>query len=179
MKSRLVALGIAALLSATGAQAAGWSKGTPYVGAEFGTFHIKANGNSDSKTAGDIYLGYAFSKYLGVQLNLGASTYAGNVRLRHYESLYVRGTLPFQQRFSLYGLAGYTRAEVNTRGGDYKHTKGSFSYGAGIEFYGTRNTAFTLSYTQIIHATYPGGNDVSSNAASIGLIHYFGWPTVQ
>lgn len=199
MKRSLIALSAAAtLLAASGAHAGSVFLGKPYIGAEFGSGHASLKDEQyntgfdthGNNTDASVYFGYAILKYLGVQINAGKNIstvskskdgYDGTAKLDNHESIYVRGTLPFQDRISLYGLAGYTRAQLegtvkgNGYSGSYKKTKGSFSYGLGLQFYGNENTALTLAYTRLFDGKVDGVK-VKYDVASIGLIHYFSWP---
>lgn len=198
-KSLAVMATTVGLCAAIPSFAAGVS-GLPYIGVEIGGAHVTIKDqthNTGVDTSGnnanaDAYFGYAFSKYLSVQFNLGTNTskvekttsaYRVRAKFINYESLYVKGTVPFQGRWSVYGLAGYTTAKVqgdvsgNGNSATYDSRKGSFSYGVGLELYGAPSTALTLAYNRLFNGKV-GGVKVTYDTASIGLIHYFNWPAL-
>lgn len=191
MKRSLAAISTTVLLLAsTQAFAADASAGKPYIGLEFGSAHgkVKYQGHeiTGNATALNAYFGYQFTKYLGVQLNIGSGS---NMRFKHgadikphlYESAYIKGTIPFRDRWGIYGIAGVTHMDVHSPGG-FKGTGTSASYGVGLQFYGAPTTALTLSFTRLFDGNIKGqGQTVKTtyDVAAIGLVHYFNWPQVQ
>ncbi|APZ44263.1 porin family protein [Acidihalobacter ferrooxydans] len=188
MKRSLAAISTTVLLLAsTQAFAADASAGKPYIGLEFGSIHGKfknqGHENTGNATALNAYFGYQFTKYLGVQLNIGSGSNmyinGADIKPHLYESAYIKGTIPFRDRWGVYGIAGVTHMDVHASGG-FKGTSGS--YGVGLQFYGAPATALTLSYTRLFDGNIKGqGQTVKTtyDVAAIGLVHYFNWPQVQ
>lgn len=113
----------------------------------------------DKATIWKIFGGYQFNSYLGIELGLSdmgdwpasvTGLGAATAKLRVFETVFV-GTLPLSQRFSIYGKGGIYQWDA-----DYEFPAGvagsadangkDYTYGAGVKFNFTRNTALRLEW---------------------------------
>lgn len=101
--------------------------------------------------------GVGLHKFFAVEARYGTSvsddsrTVLGtqvNTELDHYYGAYAKGIVPLHESFSLYGLAGYTKAEtsVSTAFGSSSGSDDGFSYGGGLTFHFNPNLAFNVEY---------------------------------
>jgi hypothetical protein len=118
-----------------------------------------------------VKLGYVVNRFVGVELHMGGAVSGDNDTSSDQKLGYVapllRATLPFN-RVNLYGLLGL----ASVRGefaGDYDDHYSDIAFGAGIELYGTRNTALTFEYMRY-------GIDDIYKTMGVGIVHYFEWP---
>ena len=146
-----------------------------YLGIDYGDFgyEVTDTGYSPDNANGYILrLGYDLNNWLAVE-----GHYAdpedfeenGSVAITSGAGFgaYGRLNLRFKQA-TLYGLAGATRITF-----DGESATG-LAYGAGLDIYGSRNTALTISYTRYFDDEAPSGADIVVDAFNFGITHYFG-----
>ncbi len=173
-----------------------------YIGASIGQSKFKDAciglpaagfvGSCDQKdTAWKVFGGYQFNRHIGVELgytDLGEANAAGTIRgvpvtanaeAKAIEIVAV-GTLPINDRFSVYAKAGMYRWDIDARAvvggvptgiGD----KGNdFTYGFGLNFHINRNVAIRAEwqrYNEVGEDTTTGRSDV--NVMSAGVVFKF------
>jgi len=101
---------------------------------------------------------------LGVTTNtnadLGTLTYGG----------YLRAGKDFSQ-YKLYGLLGYSGFHSYKKGQDSVN-ENSFSYGVGLEVFGSKNIAITLEYLMLVDKTVDR-SDLTFDTLGLGFTYYF------
>ena len=141
----------------------------------------------------------AFEAHLGKTNRISLTDPSGdfiNIGTDYVAAAFVRLNLRYE-KVTWYAMAGVSTVQVN---GDYDITNGAASitgtlgnffnltglaatgtfddsitgsaYGGGMEFYGTRNTAITLSWIRYFDDSDAGALTV----ASLGFVHHFDWP---
>jgi len=145
-----------------------------YAGLDYSSFKLKEISGVNLK-GGKLRLGFDINNYLALEGHAGASgadtdeTTGLDYKINYMASTFIRGNLRFN-RFTVYALAGWSLAEARVSGltgavSEDKTYNAGASYGGGMDFYGSKNTAITLSYIQY--------NKVEMSAFSVGFVHYF------
>ncbi len=118
-------------------------------------------------------LGFDFSKFVAVEGHAGFNLNEDDGGLGSPEVSYlggfVRANLPLE-RINIYGLLGVGFVDA-----DFAEVKGDFTdlaLGAGVEFYGTENTALGIEYMQY-------GLDDTYRTVGLGIVHHFNWPKLR
>ena len=84
-----------------------------------------------------------------------------------------------KERINLYALAGISTISVTGAVSTLTLVEDTYvepGYGVGVELYGSRNTAFTLSW--IRYMTDIDGTGIDFTTTNIGFIHHFDWPSL-
>ncbi|PLX89577.1 MAG: hypothetical protein C0618_00995 [Desulfuromonas sp.] len=89
--------------------------------------------------------------------------------LDYFVGVYARGILPYET-VELYGLLGFTRAEVGVSpaGGALDGDDTGFSYGGGLAFKVGPRVAFSVEYLMLIDSS-----DYELSATSVGCRYHF------
>lgn len=128
---------------------------------------------------GDIVgkVGYNFNKYIAVEGRAGFGITdadhdgGGASELKENYGLYLKPQLPLGDKVSLFGLAGYAKAKVESTGGNAGSLIGevneaSPSFGLGLEFAINDSWSLVAEGVRILHSVENAYNTVSSNAIS-------------
>ncbi len=115
-------------------------------------------------------MGKSFNDYLSVEGQLGMTTNTGVKRGRFTYGLYLRPYMDFSS-YRLYGLLGASgfydyhdvREDVSESG---------FSWGLGIEVFGSKNAALSLEYLHMIDKSISAG-DYTYDSLGLGFSYYF------
>lgn len=145
-----------------------------YVGLDYNSFQLKETRNINL-TGEKLKLGFDINNYFSLEGHAGTSTVDTNettglsYKINYLASTFIRGNLRFN-RFTVYALAGWSFAETQVSGltgavSQNKIYNAGASYGAGMDLYGSKNTAISLSYIQY--------NKVEMSAFSVGFVHHF------
>ena len=118
------------------AEASGYSA-TPSVIA--GRFGMKFT----DQLAGEVFLGTSASSDATTQGGLKV-----NVKIKDVVGLYLKGTLPVADKFSVFGRVGYVRAKIEASaiGGTVSDSDSGFSYGVGAQYDFTPQVYGMLDY---------------------------------
>lgn len=151
-----------------------------YLGVDVGDFGYSAEGytSPDNATGYILRLGYDFNNWLAVEGHYADPEdykYTSATLSTNSLSLFARLNLRFK-RATLYGIAGASRvkASVSVSGvGAISDTESALAYGAGIDIYGSRDTAFTFAFTRYYDKKV-GGSKTTIDATTFGITHYFG-----
>lgn len=119
--------------------------------------------------------GWNFSKFLAVEGRLGfdagSDEIAGiDVKVENYFSGLLRGTVPFNDTFSVYGLIGFTsgKLEVSDADESVSDTDSGFSYGVGAEMTFAGRHGISLEWARLIP-----GDGYDADAVSVGYRYRF------
>lgn len=166
MKRLTIAAVTSALLAAgmvTVAQAQQVSSPQLYLGGDAMFWELDNKYGSDRDSVGLRLRGGAqFNEYLGVEAHLGTGGSDGRAELDYLAGIYGKGILPVTDLFRFYGLAGFTKVDLDF------DSDSDFSYGAGLEFDLTPQLSLGADYMR-----YLDESDYNFDAASVGLRYRF------
>lgn len=143
--------------------------------------HYFAVANESYSTSGLSALsyryGYDFSNLLTVEVDHSVTDLtAATGGLQTIDSV-TNIMLHFNQRYesiNTYFAIGYAQAEMTQTTPAGESSFGGYSYGVGIELYGSKNTAVTFSWMKRI--VMDSANSVEElTSTQVGLIHHFDW----
>lgn len=169
MKKTLIAL--ACLLSAS---VMAGERGN-YAGLQYGLATYSETGFPDFDPQILIFrFGYKFNKNLSVEGRVGTGISKGtktvlsvplSLEVNSFYGIYAVGTLPINDRVGVYGLVGYTDAELtaSSPGVSVSGTDSDISYGVGVDIGATNNVSWNLEYT-----SYIDESNVALSSISIG-----------
>lgn len=127
---------------------------------------------------GTLKIGYDIIPWVAIEAHAGSTIddsakYNGKkveARLEWYASLYGRINL-LTGNIRPYLLLGYTRAKFDSNANGrvaLPNQVNDFSYGGGIELYGTRSTALSLEFIRVADKS-----NYRIDIASLGIVHHF------
>jgi hypothetical protein len=92
------------------------------------------------------------------------------VELDNYFGVYGKGILPLSQNFSLYGLLGFTRAELTASafGFSSSDSDDDISYGIGAEFGISRSASISLEWARLLE-----GEGFKIEGLTLGVSFWF------
>ena len=151
-----------------------------YVGASISRVNVDVSGLSNAKpSAISLKLGSQSHPNFAVEARLGAglsddSINGGDLKLNNYYGLYAKGILPVTNEFAAYALGGYTRGKVtlSTPTGSASDTDGDLSYGLGVDFSLSKNTALNLEWARLFKGSV-SSRDYKVDALSFGVNYRF------
>lgn len=147
----------------------------PYLGATISHVNFEATNTEDANLmAIGSKFGIAFNKYIAIEGRLGTGIteqedYDGidglSLAMDYYIGGYLVAQAPVHEKFSLYALAGYTKAEATLEMNNISISddESDFSYGIGAEFKATDKASITLEYQSLLD-----GADYQLTALSAG-----------
>lgn len=145
--------------------------GDAYIGVQFGQSSLEVDGFDDiDNTYGLIRLGRHITSDITFDLRygdgIGDDTLMGvDFSIDRIFGLYILYHLELSSTISIYGLIGYTEADLKAEanGGSLVEEDDDISYGIGLNI-GNINVEFTQ---------YLDGSDFEANAIGIGYNYYF------
>jgi opacity protein-like surface antigen len=189
MKAKHILLGCALVALSANAMAARDNAGKAYVGVGYTALTISPEGDAPDFDLGVLGVrgGYYFHNYFSVEGRLGFGVaddtktiddippFDLTVDQDYNIGVYAVGHLPLSDRFKLYGLVGFTKAEVtlSVPGESISSDDSDFSYGAGLEFDMTKNWSLAAEYTayfsdaEVSFGTETGKYDASGLAIAV------------
>lgn len=190
MKIRNILLLLLALGSTSAAYAAEGGRSAWYFGLNATSFDFERSGlfNHSYNTHGYMgILGVDLGPYLAIEARggQGDSDKDANglsLQAREVTAAYGRLNLPLDNgKVVVYALGGFASINVKGELGAVTHSKtiSGSSYGAGIELYGSQNTAFTVEYMRYlanykyVDASLVLDDKFDVNAVSFGIVHHF------
>lgn len=148
-----------------------------YVGLDALCGRFETNSGSCS-CLGDIVakVGYNFNKYIGIEGRAGYGVseadhdLGGTSKLKENYGLYLKPQLPLGDKVSLFGLAGYAQAKVESEGNAAGEIvgeldEGSFSYGLGLEYLINDSWSIVAEGIRLLHEV-DAGNDTYVDGAT-------------
>ena len=147
-----------------------YSEGTGYFGAGLSQLTFKPDGSSDDVSPSAVIgrLGYFVADQVAVEARVGFglsddSIGDVDVELDRLFGVYGVGHLPIDEKWSIYGLIGYTDAEATASAGGFSATDSDsgFTLGLGAEFFITPEFGLNLEYTRYLDES---GYELSSLA---------------
>ena len=176
MSIRVLALALA-LLSSNLVLA---EEGHYYLGVDIGDFGYSQEGyaSPDNAKGYVLRLGYDFNNWLAIEGHYADPEdykYSSANLSTNSLSAFARLNLRFK-RATLYGIAGATRvsASVTAPGlGAASDTSSALAYGAGLDIYGSKDTAITFAFIRYYDKKIDGAKN-TIDATTIGITHYFG-----
>ncbi|MDN3516276.1 porin family protein [Aquisalimonas lutea] len=100
----------------------------------------------------------------------GAGNVAVDVDIDYLFGAYGRGHIPLSDRFSLYGVAGFTSGELTFDAAGYSDSESDsgLSYGVGADFHATDHVGLNVEYMQ-----YLDESNYEISALSVGVVGSF------
>ncbi len=129
--------------------------------------------HSSSVTEGNPFLlqaqvGYFFNDYLGLEARYGTSVQReSGLAVDSLASGFVKLNMPVSERIALYGLAGYSSAQIDQQSTGSDKDQG-FSFGLGMHYALDKSNAVVLEF---VDST--SGEQVRLNAITLGFQHRF------
>jgi hypothetical protein len=114
--------------------------------------------------------GKTINDTLSIEAQLGVSTNLSKAHGVSFLSTFLKVGRSFED-YTLYGLLGGTASRMYEDGYDTQHYSG-FSYGAGIELFGSKAVSISLEIQRLLHIT-DNGADVNFDVSSLGFTYYF------
>ncbi|MNJ63351.1 outer membrane protein X [compost metagenome] len=147
LKAAVFAVGLATLASAQ-------ARVGPYLGASLSRAEI----DHADLTALGYKLGYQANQNFALEARLGTGLFDDSVDHRTYEidnyaGLYAKAILPLNHNFSVYGLVGYSRAELKTytrHGIVNDWSDRDVSSGLGLDITVERNLSINLEWINLV-----------------------------
>lgn len=135
----------------------------PYTGLDVGQISYSETGDDlDFITVG-AKLGVEFTEYFRLEGRLGTgitddqisdsdSSQEADFTLDYAASAFAIGRAPITKKFAIYGMAGYTKAEITVDAPNYDASadESDFSYGAGAEFIVSDDSTFSAEYLKLM-----------------------------
>ena len=151
-----------------------------YAGGMIGRFSYEDAAGELNMTGVTGRLGYQVSPWFGVEGRIGtggSDQFAGvDFELDNFVSGFANFSwaLPVDERIRLYGLAGFTRGEGSASVGSVglSEDDSGFSYGVGVELYGTQDDAINVEWVRYLD-TDEFGIDYTVDHWGLGYVHYF------
>lgn len=119
--------------------------------------------------------GWSFSKYLAAEGRLGFGAGSDDilgidVKVDNYFSALLRGTLPFNDAFAVYGVLGYTTGKLKASGYGItvSDSDSDFSYGIGVEATFAERHGVSVEWGRLL-----SGDGYDADALSIGYRYRF------
>jgi len=145
-----------------------------YIGVDWGDFGYNIENNSttyDNANGFILRLGYDFNNWLAVEGHYadpddfessGSGNLSGNTL-----GAFARLNLRFKQT-TLYAIGGAASSSYTGQ------SEITYAYGAGIDIYGSKDTALTIAYTSYYNDETASSNKIEGDALTFGITHYFG-----
>lgn len=152
MKRLALAMAVAAFSAQTFAET--YDIERPYVGVDYQMGIHENNGNEANPMAVRLRGGTLLAPFFGVEAHAAFGTASDeilpgqDVELHGLYSVFVRPQLPLGDVGSLYGLVGYSYADLRTQTDSGFQKKGSFGVGADFKVY--KNIRLNVDYMEYI-----------------------------
>jgi opacity protein-like surface antigen len=177
-----------------------------YMGVQYSNQKITASSDINLDTAG-LILGYQLNQYLSFEtrLNIGTSEYSSlcvcgeehkdhvyKQEIDNQASLFVKGSYPIYNNFSVYALAGITNSSYRLETKNYStavegnttvttvmfkdmgnKSESGFTYGVGINYQISKEFSAFLDYQLLPDLSDPTLDSSSWKSASIGVNYSF------
>lgn len=132
-----------------------------YWGIDIRSINYKSNGFETNLTAFSGKLGYELTDYINIESMIGTGISDGDtgsavINLDYILGAHLKGEYPINTSFSIYGIVGYTSAQLTAKTTKDKatDTTSSATYGAGLGYNINNNTTIFLDYTKYIDRSY-------------------------
>ena len=181
----ILALGLLLLTHSALANESPFNSSRTYINVGYTTFNEGSLG-SDSLQGMSLKIGYDFTDFFAAEAVVGFSlkqsfqnesgTTDADFKISNFEALYARATLPFD-RARPYLLLGFahmsTKASGLVNGQEFSasSSESGFSYGFGIDLYGSERTAFSFQWAKLMDK-----DTVDVSAMTFSFTHYFELP---
>jgi len=189
LKASAITLAVLPLLVlAAPAQAAGGRYGDrsyddaetgAYIGFSFGQFNYKEEGLGNiTPNVGLFRFGADLNRNLAIEGRVGGGLFTADnngygLRVPSLYAGYLKGIVPVNPAFSLYGLAGFASAQLERDYGPvYTVRDSSVSYGVGAEFNLRRGTVLNAEYVRLLTGNN-GPYDYTVDLGTIGFAWHF------
>jgi opacity protein-like surface antigen len=174
----LGALGVSTAMAAPFGYSGGGDNDSTYVGVNGGILRYDEQGLNTispslifARAGFPIVSNLAIEGRIGTGLN-GDSSDGYGVNVQTMLGVYLKGSLPLSQVFSLYGVAGVGNIELHRNFGDSNTNDTGLSLGIGGDVQLVSNVSLNFEWTHL-----PGGDDYgysyNSNILSAGLTWHF------
>ena len=147
-----------------------------YTGAQFSSSTLEITPTTGSKTSNGyghmkVKVGKYINDMISAEGQLGATSNTGGSKGIVTFGGYARIDKDIGQ-YKYYGLLGF--------GGVYSYadgspsvTESSFSYGVGIEIFGSKDLALSIEYLVVLDTEIDGGSDMTFDTVGLGFTYYF------
>jgi len=136
------------------------------------SYDLKTNSGKTSESWGHIKgkLGTSLNEWIDVEGQLGLTTNTDTKQGVFSYGAYLRIGQDLGQ-YKPYGLVGFSGYHLHEDGYG-SETESGFSYGAGIEIFGSKDLTVTFEYLRLIDKSVDGG-DLTFDTLGIGFTYYF------
>ena len=148
-----------------------------YIGFSFGQFNYKEQGIGNiTPNVGLFRFGATFTENIAIEGRVGGGLFTADnngygLRVPNMYAGYLKGSVPVNPAFSLYGLAGFASAQLERDYGPVYTTRdSSASFGVGAEFNLRHGTVLNAEWVRLL----TGNNGPYSDTADLGTIG-FAW----
>lgn len=183
----LAALPLLALAAPTTASAGsryddrsyGAAEPSAYIGFSFGQFNYKEEGLGNiTPNVGLFRFGATFNENIAIEGRVGGGLFTADnngygLRVPNLYAGYLKGSVPVNPVFSLYGLAGFASAQLERDYGPVYTTRdSSASFGAGAEFNLRHGTVLNAEWVRLLNGNN-GQYGYTADLATIGFAWHF------
>lgn len=148
-----------------------------YIGFSFGQFNYKESGLGNiTPNVGLFRFGATFNENIAIEGRVGGGLFTADnngygLRVPNMYAGYLKGSVPVNPVFSLYGLAGFASAQLERDYGPVYTTRdSSASFGVGAEFNLRHGTVLNAEWVRLLN----GNNGQYGYTADLGTIG-FAW----
>jgi len=150
-----------------------------YIGFSFGQFNYKESGLGNiTPNVGLFRFGATFTQNIAIEGRVGGGLFTADnngygLRVPNLYAGYLKGLVPVNPAFSLYGLAGFASAQLERDYGPiYTRRDSSASFGAGAEFNLRHGTVLNAEWVRLL-AGNNGPYGYTADLATIGFAWHF------
>lgn len=179
MEIKNIIVGAVAALSlsvASHSMAEGGYIGAQYAQVKYDQTNTGINNGDATPTALVITGGYNFSDHIALEgrlgFGLGDDAFSSTVDVDIDSLVSVLGKFSLGGSISPYLLAGFSDVELEATGNQSTEGDG-FSFGAGVDFDVSENSAVSLEYIQYVDADIRNGGEAKVTALSLGYNYSF------
>ena len=150
-----------------------------YIGFSFGQFNYKESGLGNiTPNVGLFRFGATFTQNFAIEGRVGGGLFTADnngygLRVPNLYAGYLKGSVPVNPVFSLYGLAGFASAQLERDYGPiYTRRDSSASFGAGAEFNLRHGTVLNAEWVRLLTGDN-GPYGYTADLATIGFAWHF------
>ncbi len=150
-----------------------------YIGFSFGQFNYKESGLGNiTPNVGLFRFGATFNENIAIEGRVGGGLFTADnngygLRVPNMYAGYLKGSVPVNPVFSLYGLAGFASAQLERDYGPVYTTRdSSASFGAGAEFNLRHGTVLNAEWVRLLNGDN-GPYHYTADLATVGFAWHF------
>jgi len=150
-----------------------------YIGFSFGQFNYKEEGLGNiTPNVGLFRFGATFTPNLAIEGRVGGGLFTADnngygLRVPNMYAGYLKGSVPINPVFSLYGLGGFASAQLERDYGPvYSQRDSSASFGLGAEFNLRHGTVLNAEWVRLLTGNN-GPYSYTADLATVGFAWHF------